>query len=560
MPPTLLDSNIFIALDRKFSLSEAVQHTKEVLKETERQGFDPVILSCVLDEIHRKEIRSAVLECCRTSQVEDKEVKEIMVRVTHRLTQPGNLTDYKLIAAGIARAKDRPLLVSSDFLLRYEYAEIVETGDVMTPYQYTNLLEQRSPSPIMRTITKRLLNHFLEYEGPESFKMRQQDLTLRAEEPSREPVKEDQGRAALVAAYVSGKNLTKGQKKEIEGFRAILDRMKRITSASDQLLEVEIIRTQLCTCASKELDPLQPAFRFLGRHLVKKGQEAHRLGNPYLALRFMDEAGSFLALSGQGSTELYLRLGEMRAVEYLLKGDIKHSIQILQSLTLLFELHGDQPVVWLTMGVAELLSGQLETAEEYFSKASETLTIYEELRNFGDLFYKHRLYREALRIYEHLIAGGYLDDEMLDPLFMSAGILGRQLDDGVAKALGPQRMNEDNTKRPMPYLTRDTRNEWTILEDPDTPKFLRDPMRVCAIKPTPKGFLLICWNEGLSSRVGINIPGDQSKPQQADVVRLNRGPIKVKTTMLGSQYNIRGEIDTTELTYLDLTTRSEPGE
>ena len=53
MTPTLFDSNVFIALDRQFNLEDAVKTAREILKESRRLGYDPVTLSCVLDEIHR---------------------------------------------------------------------------------------------------------------------------------------------------------------------------------------------------------------------------------------------------------------------------------------------------------------------------------------------------------------------------------------------------------------------------------------------------------------------------------------------------------------------------
>jgi len=41
----------------------------------------------------------------------------------------------------------------------------------------------------------------------------------------------------------------------------------------------------------------------------------------------------------------------------------------------------------------------------------------------------------------------------------------------------------------------------------------------------------------------------------ADSIRLNGGPVTVKTTMHGPLYNIRGEIDTTSMTDLEVKAR-----
>ena len=100
-------------------------------------------------------------------------------------------------------------------------------------------------------------------------------------------------------------------------------------------------------------------------------------------------------------------------------------------------------------------------------------------------------------VYSFLIRGGWFDAVMVEPLYRSAGILGRELEDEIVAAIPKDQRKEDHTRSPMPYLTKDSGKERTALEDPEAPKYLRDPMKVCSAHLTPKGTMLVCWNEGL---------------------------------------------------------------
>ncbi len=558
MIPTLFDSNIFIALDRKFGLSEAVSLAKELLGHSRKAAFDPVILACVLEEIHRKEMKSALLSCCQPLEISDDDGRAITRQTTCNLTQGGVLTDYKLIAAGLSLSKDRPLLVSSDYLLRQEYARIVAGGDVMTPYQFTAILNQKDPATFLKTMTQRLLSHFLENESPEAFMAQQQELRQQIAAQRTQPVIRSEP-GGLAASYLAGGTLTRGEKKAISDVRPLLDQVKSIASSDDPLSLIEELRVKLSSTDCDSMEKLSVVFDELGPSMVEKGIEAQEAGHIDLAARYLDEAATFLSLSSQGQKAFLVQVGARRAIAYLLKGDPLQAIRILQSLSPLLE-PGDvkgQGLVRCTLAAARIANGEGDQATDCLGKVPAGIDGRRALKDLGDLFYRHWLYQEALMVYSFLIRGGWFDAGVVEPLYRSAGILGRKLEDEIVAAIPKDQRKEDHTRCPMPYLTKDSGKERTVLEDPETPKYLRDPMKVCSAHLTPKGTMLVCWNEGLSSRIGVNLPQGMTIPANVDSIRLNTGPVTVKTTMHGPLYSIRGEIDTTAMTDLEVKARDD---
>ncbi len=542
MPPALLDSNLFIALDRKFSLSEATQYSKEVLAHAKKTGMDPVILRCVLEEIRRKDIQSAVLASCKVTKIDDGEARMIAEQVEPILTKDGKLTDYKLIAAGQALNDKRPVLVSEDYLLRQEYSNIVSSGEPMSPYQFTAVLDQNSPSLIMKSITKRIQHHFLENQGPDAYRSRHQELKQEVVTHKKREITE-LGRAKLVERYVSGKSLTKGEKKEIEELRPVLQGIREFEKGDDLLGEFEELKGQICSSVEGEqLSDFAPAVRRLGMHLIEKGQEIHNAGDTVLALRLMDEAAMLIALSSKGSNGLYVKLNGMRATEYLLNQEPLQSIRILENTEDLLGKSDieDNRAIGPILAVAKLVSGRTGEVEDHIDM--ENRNCRKIIREFADLFYSHRDYRNAYLLYRFIALRGGVDLEMVDPLYICSWMVGNELDEEIMESIPPQDRRQDNSKSSMPYLTRDYAGDRTELEDPDTPQYLREPMRILRRRDTAKGTLLTCWNKGLSSRIGVNIPG-YDKGKDADSIRLNTGPVKVKNTMHKQLYGIRGEID-----------------
>ncbi len=555
MTPTLFDSNVFIALDHKFSLSEAVSAAIEILDQARKAGFEPVIVGQVLDEIHRKEMKSVLLSRCRSLPISDDAARQVMGQTSCRLTQGESLADYALIAAGLSLSGERPLLVSSDYLLRQEYARMVAVGEIMTPYQFAGMLHRRSPSHFLKIVTDRLLSHFLENANPEAFMAQQQEIRRQIAAQRTPPVVRS-GAGGLVQNYLAGGILTRGEKKAISDVRPLLDLVKGIASSEDPLSKVEEMRVRLSSTECDSLEKMSVIFGELGRAMVEKGVEAQEAGSVDLAARYLDEAATYLGLSSERRKPFLVQVGARRAIAHLLRRDPAHAIRILQSLLPLLE-QGDvkgQALVWCTLAAARIAGGDDEKALGCLGKVPAAVDGKRTLKDLGDLFYRHWLYEEALAVYGFLIRSGWFEPGMVEPLYRSAGILGRKLEEGIVSVIPHELRRKDHTASPMPYLTKDSGRDQTFLEDPGTPKYLRDPMKICSSHLTPRGVMLVCWNEGLFSRIGVNVVRGVV-PENADSIRLNAGPIVVKTTMQRSLYNIRGEIDTTPETELEVRTR-----
>jgi tetratricopeptide (TPR) repeat protein len=547
--PTLFDSNVFIALDRQFNLEDAVKSAGEILRESKRWGYDPVTLSCVLDEIHRGVMKDQVRSMCRIASVPDDYGQEVLGKVKLPLTKEGKLTDYKLIAAGISLSKDKPILVSDDYLLRSEFSRHVEKGEIMTPYQFTTILDGKAPSPLMKDITERLRRHFLDHQKPEAFAPARQFRKIIDDKTETE----QRGLSDAVRRYLKGEGITGSERKSLSEALQVLMEIKDLDRSDDPIGEVERIMGKICALNQSiiSLDTLSPALSTLGEKLAIIGEEMEAEGDFKLSLRLRDTASNMLALTANSLDDLYLKLNSRRAVTYLILGNPIQAAKILEALTPYIEENVEiqADMVWCTLAVTSILTGQMTEANKHLDRMS--VGYARPLREFGDLLFHHRLYEEAIKIYSFLVLDGKINDEMLDPLQRAAGILGARLDDSIIERVPQDLRREDHTRQDMPYLTKDHGEEQSMLEDPSTPNYFRDPMKICRLHTRPKKTMAVVWNNGISSRIGINLdPGIDLK--NADAIRLNRGPVKIKNSIYTLHYNIRGEIDTNQDTEIEI--------
>ena len=89
--PVLIDSNLFIALDAKFGQLEAQNYAQEIIKEARKSGFDPKILRCVLDEVKKHYMRSAIMKVCDPVSIADEDGLKVASMTTCKLTKGDNL-------------------------------------------------------------------------------------------------------------------------------------------------------------------------------------------------------------------------------------------------------------------------------------------------------------------------------------------------------------------------------------------------------------------------------------------------------------------------------------
>jgi hypothetical protein len=546
--PTLFDSNVFIALNREYSLAEAMSSAREILKESKRLGFAPFVLPCVLDEIHQHELRNEVHSLCEVAKVPDDLGSEMVSKVRLPLTREGKLTDYKLIAAGVFMNDERPLLVSDDYLLRDEYSRHVTRGDIMTPYRFTEVLDEKSPSPVMKDITERLRRHFLGARGPESLvargELRQQAETRAGEKPSG-------GLAGAVARYLAGGGLTGTERSALSGVLPFIRRVREFDRSEDPLGEIEGMLGELSSSDKSQatLGDLRPALKRLGEEIAAKGEDMEAAGDLPSALRCMNFASTLLSLSCDELDSFLVKTNCRRALLQLVLQNRRQASRILDAIVPNLGEGRDADAVWCTLGVAKILSGDQQGAVHWLEKMS--MAYQKAVREFGDLFYHQRLYEEAIGVYRFLAQNGYMDDEMSDSLQRTAGIIGVELEDSIISMIPVEKRREDHTRHSMPYLTKDYGMEWSDLQETHTPKYFRDPMKIRRIHNLPKRTLLVVWNEGIQSRLGLNITGAEDL-RNADSIRLNAGPAKMKNTIHRALYNIRGEIETNESTEFEI--------
>jgi len=552
--PVLIDSNLFIALDAKFGQLEAQNYAQEIIKEARKSGFDPKILRCVLDEVKKHYMRSAIMKVCDPVSIADDDGLKVASMTTCKLTKGDNLTDYKLIAAGMSLEQRRPLLVSSDYLLRREFALLVENCDVQEPFQFTTILHKLTRNHLLKLISRRLFDHFMENGQPEELKRSQVKIAEEIEKEA-ESQRPKTDRAQLAARYLKGERLTTSERKSL-ATRGILKMVRELQGSEEPLDDVEKIKIALCSVDKEACyDELVPAFHTIAQILLEREREAFSDGDLALAARFLEQACTFLALSAKQLSHNYVMLCGRRALYLLVLGRTRESLKLLEAVRSLSDRDArESSMVSALLGLIHLLKGDTARAEDMLSRLPDGAGTSRVLKDFAHLLYSQKRYAEALKVYLYLASKDWLEEDWIEPMFRSAGIVGAEIPEAI-KSKVSERFTvglEDRTNQPMPYLTKNYGKEWTILEDPQTPRYLLEPMKICSVNRLPKRTLLVCWNDSMASRIGVNIPASIQLPRLVQTVRLNSGPVKVKTTMLKAVYNIRGEVDVTDETQIEI--------